>query len=74
MKNRSFFEGFDFEKLKDFKIEPPFLPHNNDLSEYLTQENPYSNMVNVDNFVSNDKKDKDDYIPPGYDRHWADEF
>jgi len=74
LKNRSFFEGFDFEKLKDFKIEPPFLPHNNDLSEYLTQENPYSNMVNVDNFVSNDKKDKDDYIPPGYDRHWADEF
>ncbi len=74
LKNKSFFEGFDFEKLKDFKIDPPFQPHTNDLNEYLTQENPYSNMVNVDNFVSNEKKDKDDYIPPGYDRNWADEF
>ena len=75
LKAKEFFKDFDFEKLKDFKIEPPFLPNNNnDLSSYLNQDNPYENYVAQDNYVGNGKKDKDDYIPPGYDRNWADEF
>ena len=74
LKTKSFFDNFDFEELKDFKIQPPFLPTSNDLSEFLKNDNPYENMVNQDNYVSNGKNDKDDYIPPGYDRHWADEF
>ena len=74
LKTKSFFDNFDFEELKDFKIQPPFLPTSNDLSEFLKNDNPYENMVKQDNYVSNGKNDKDDYIPPGYDRHWADEF
>ena len=75
LKAKEFFKDFDFEKLKDFKIDPPFLPNNNnDLSSYLNQDNPYENYVAQDNYVGNGKKDKDDYIPPGYDRNWADEF
>ena len=75
LKAKEFFKDFDFEKLKDFKIDPPFLPNNNnDLSSYLNQDNPYENYVAQGNYVGNGKKDKDDYIPPGYDRNWADEF
>ena len=74
LKNKPFFENFDFEKLKDFKIEPPFIPSSSDLSDFLNQENPYENIVSQDNYVTNGKKDKDDYIPPGYDKHWAEEF
>jgi len=74
LKTKPFFNNFDFEKLKDFKIEPPFIPNISDLKDYLNQDNPYENIVSQDNYVSNGKKDKDDYIPPGYDKHWADEF
>ena len=74
LKYRPFFENYDFEKLKDFKIEPPYIPSSSDLSDYLNQDNPYENIVSQDNYVTNGKKDKDDYIPPGYDKHWAEEF
>ena len=74
LKGRHFFSDFDFEKLKDFKLKPPYLPSISDLSAYLNESNPYEDMVSQDNYVGNGKKDKDDYIPPGYDRHWADEF
>ena len=74
LKGRHFFSDFDFEKLKDFKLKPPYLPSISDLSGYLSESNPYEDMVAQDNFVGSSKKDNDDYIPPGYNRHWADEF
>jgi cGMP-dependent protein kinase len=74
LKTKEFFKDFDFEKLKDFKLNPPYLPHTTDLSEYLKETNPYEDMVSEDNYVGNSKKDNDDYIPAGYNRNWADEF
>ena len=74
LKGRHFFSDFDFEKLKDFKLKPPYLPQITDLSGFLSESNPYEDMVVQDNFVGSSKKDNDDYIPPGYNRHWADEF
>jgi cGMP-dependent protein kinase len=74
LKGKPFFSDFDFEKLKDFKLNPPYLPHTTDLSEYLKETNPYEDMVSEDNYVGNSKKDNDDYIPAGYNRNWADEF
>ena len=74
LKGRHFFSDFDFEKLKDFKLKPPYLPQISDLSGFLSENNPYEDMVVQDNFVGSSKKDNDDYIPPGYNRHWADEF
>ena len=57
LKYRPFFENYDFEKLKDFKIEPPYIPSSSDLSDYLNQDNPYENIVSQDNYVTNGKKD-----------------
>ena len=74
LKGKQFFSDFDFEKLKDFKLNPPYLPKTSDLSHYLKETNPYEDMVSHDNYVGSSKKDNDDYIPIGYDRHWADEF
>ena len=74
LKGKQFFSDFDFEKLKDFKLNPPYLPKTTDLSQYLKENNPYEDMVSHDNYVGSSKKDNDDYIPAGYDRHWADEF
>ena len=74
LKGKQFFADFDFDKLKDFKLNPPYLPHKTDLSEYLKETNPYEEMVSQDNYVGGPKKDNDDYIPAGYNRNWADEF
>ena len=75
LKNRPFFADFDFDKLNDFKLTPPFVPVYNDLTENLSNlEKPYEDLVSQDNYVGVNKKEKDDYCPAGYDRHWADEF
>ncbi len=74
LKKKQFFTNFDFDKLKDFKLKSPYLPESSDLSGYLKENNPYEDLVAVDNCVDNSKNDNDDYIPVGYDRHWADEF
>ena len=75
LKNRPFFADFDFDKLNDFKLTPPFTPPYNDINENLNNiEKPYEDLVSQDNYVGVGKKEKDDYCPAGYDKHWADEF
>ena len=73
LKKRPFFDDFDWDKLNDFKLIPPYIPPHKDLSDQLTIENPYEKIVSEDN-THYSKKDKSDVYPSGYDRKWADEF
>ena len=73
LKEKPFFKDFDFDQLIDFKLTPPYIPLTSDMTQYLSEENPYEAIVSHDNYIGG-KKDKEDYFPPGYDRHWADEF
>ena len=63
LKNRPFFADFDFDKLNDFKLTPPFVPVYNDLSENLNNlEKPYEDLVSQDNYVGVGKKER--HAPP----------
>ena len=73
LKRRPFFEGFDFDKLNDFKIQPLYKPKTTDLTRYLKETNPYEALVQEDN-SGGGKKVKDNDFPPGYNPNWADEF
>ena len=72
LKQRPFFADFDFDKLNDFKLTPPYIPQTSDLTQYLSQENLYEDMVSTDHTITK-KKDKEDF-PANYNRNWADEF
>ena len=72
LKERPFFLDFDFDKLNDFKLTPPFIPQTSDLTQYLSQENFYEDMVSTDHTIT--KKNYKEDFPPDYDRNWADEF
>jgi hypothetical protein len=71
-----FFEDFDFEKLNDFEYTPNYIPPNVDLNKYLKINSPYENIVSHENISNSStiKKGKKDYVPPDYDKNWADEF
>lgn len=73
LKKKPFFDDFDWDRLNDFKLIPPYVPPHKDLSEHLNIENPYENYVSEDNNHYT-KKDRNESYPPGYDRKWAEEF
>ena len=75
LKKMPFFEGFEFDKLIEFRLKPPFKPNIQSFKKYLKEENPYTNYVKDDN--ANKKKRveyEDNEIPLDYDPNWADEF
>ena len=74
LKKKAFFEGFEFDKLNDFRLKPPHKPSKQNFSKYLNEEHPYEQMVQEDNTPSGKKKGKDNDIPEDYDPNWADEF
>ena len=74
LKKKTFFEGFDFDKLNDFKLKAPYKPIKTNYSKYLNENRPYENMVQEDSICVGKKKDKDNDIPQDYDPNWADEF
>jgi cGMP-dependent protein kinase len=76
LKQMKFFEDFDFEKLNDFEYTPDYIPPNVDLNKYLKINSPYENIVSHENISNSStiKKGKKDYVPPDYDKNWADEF
>ena len=75
LKKKPFFEGFEFDKLNDFKLKAPFKPSKHSFDKYLKETNPYENYVKEDNSVANKKRGKENEdIPPDYDPNWADEF
>ena len=69
---------FDFGKLIDLRLKPPFKPAVKSFDKFLKIENPFINFVKEDNIAKNNGKDnkqnKDNYIPPDYDPDWVDEF
>ena len=73
LKHKPFFNEFDWTKLNDFKLIPPFVPPQNDLSVHLDKENHYENYVKEDHGHYTKKNNKDSYTA-GYDRRWAEEF
>lgn len=74
LKSKPFFDDFEWDKLIEFQMKPPFIPVTTDMCDHLKDSNLYELMVSEDNYVSS-KKDKDDnHIPIGYDRNWAEEF
>ena len=74
LKKKTFFEGFEFDKLNDLKLKPPFKPNMKNFDRYLKENNPYENFVKEDNTAKKGGKDNSNDIPADYDPKWADEF
>ena len=75
LKKKPFFEGFEFDKLNDFRLKAPYKPNKQNFEKYLKENNPYENYVKEDNTVLSKKKGKDnEEIPSEYEPNWADEF
>ena len=74
LKSKPFFEGFDWDKLVDFKLVPPYIPGKNDMSNYLKIKNPFERMVMEDIQNGNEGGKKHSEAPPNYNKNWADEF
>jgi cGMP-dependent protein kinase len=75
LKKMPFFEGFEFDKLIEFRLKPPYKPNIQSFKKYLKEENPYTNYVKDDNANKKKKVENDDNeIPNDYDPNWADEF
>ena len=78
LKQKSFFEGFEFNKLNDFQLEPPFKPAKNDLSKFLKNLEPYENIFKDEKesvfSPSKKKKNKDEDENSDYDPNWVEVF
>ena len=76
LKKKPFFEGFQFDKLIDLRLKPPFKPTTKRFDKYLKESNPYSNMVKEDFTINKKSKEyvNNNEIPPDYEPNWADEF
>ena len=75
LKKKAFFEGFEFDKLNDFRLKAPYKPNKQNFDKYLKENNPYEYYVKEDNTLLSKKKGKDnEEIPPDYEPNWADEF
>ena len=77
LKIMKFFENFDFDKLNDFCIKPPYIPITGDMNKYLSVECPYENIVSHEQQnhpTPTNKKGKKEHIPSDYDKNWANEF
>ena len=80
LKQKPFFEGFDFNKLNDFQLDPPYKPVKNDMSKFLKDtETPYESVLKEEketNIHSHKKKKKneDDEENSDYDPNWIKVF
>ena len=78
LKQKPFFEGFEFNKLNDFQLEPPYKPVKNDMSKFFKETTSYENMVKDDkesNLPSHKKKKKiEDDENSDYDPNWIEVF
>ena len=75
LKKKPFFEGFQFDKLIDLRLKPPFKPMTKSFDKYLKENNPYINIIKEDNTINKKgKENNNNDIPPDYDPNWADEF
>ena len=83
LKKNEFFKGFDFDKLNDFQLDPPFKPDKKDLSYYLKdtkqlyestfkEERNYSLYTPKKN--KKQKEDEDNYDDSDYEPNWVEAF
>ena len=80
LKQKPFFEGFDFNKLNDFQLDPPYKPVKNDMSKFLKDTGtPYESILKEEketNIHSHKKKKKteEDEDISDYDPNWIKVF
>jgi cGMP-dependent protein kinase len=78
LKEKAFFEGFDFNKLNDFQLEPPYKPIKKDMSKCFKETKAYESILKEEkdtNVRSNKKKKKtEDDENSDYDPNWIDVF
>ena len=78
LKQKPFFEGFEFNKLNDFQLEPPYKPNKNDLTKFLKNLEPYENIFKDEKEScinsAKKKKNKDDDENSDYDPNWVEVF
>ena len=77
LKQKPFFEGFDFNKLNDFQLDPPFKPTiNNDKTKFLKSTEPYESIFKDEKETTSPKKkkNKDEDENSDYDPNWIEVF
>ena len=78
LKQKPFFQDFDFSKLNDFQLKPPYKPEKKDMSKFLTEKKePYENIFKneKENSCSPKKKQNfDDDDDDDYDPNWVEVF
>ena len=81
LKKTEFFKGFDFDKLNDFQLEPPFKPEKKDLSYYLKETKIlYKNIFkekkdySVNILKTKRKEVEDNYEDSDYEPNWVEAF
>ena len=77
LKQKPFFEGFDFNKLNDFQLDPPFKPEKKDLSKFLKTTEPYESIFKDEKETTTSpkkKKNKDEDENSDYDPNWVEVF
>jgi cGMP-dependent protein kinase len=77
LKQKPFFENFDFSKLNDFQLEPPYKPEKKDLSKFLTEKKePYESIFKneKDTYSPKKKKMSEEDEDSDYDPNWVEVF
>ena len=74
-----FFEKFEFNKLNDFQLEPPFKPDKKDMSSYFKENKTYESIFKEekDNYInspSKKKRTKEEDDDSDYDPNWIEVF
>jgi cGMP-dependent protein kinase len=74
-----FFEKFEFNKLNDFQLEPPFKPDKKDMSSYFKENKSYESIFKEekDNYInspSKKKRTKEEDDDSDYDPNWIEVF
>jgi cGMP-dependent protein kinase len=78
LKHKTFFEGFDFNKLNDFQLNPPYKPNKNDLTKFFKETTPYESILKEEkeSTLQHKKKKKidEDDENDDYNPNWFEEF
>ena len=78
LKQKPFFEGFEFNKLNDFQLEPPYKPTKNDLTKFFKETTPYEKILKEEkeSVVPSHKKKKkvEEDENSDYDPNWVEVF
>ena len=78
LKQKEFFENFDFNKLNDFQLTPPFKPDKKDMSKCFKETKSYENLFNYDKeslcSPSRKKKNREQEEDSEYNPNWMEVF